>query len=97
VISWSSVDGTANDGVVRFQPLDTDHTRVDLSLTFRPEGLAEQVGDKLGIVRRKAQGDLARFKEFVEHRYASTGEWRGRIHEGQVEDRNSAGPDLTEL
>jgi uncharacterized membrane protein len=87
VVAWESVDGTENDGAVRFTPEGSDRTRVDLSLTFRPEGMAETIGDKLGIVRRRAQGDLERFKDFVEARWSPTGEWRGRIHEGHVEDR----------
>jgi uncharacterized membrane protein len=89
VISWESVDGASNDGVVRFERISENQTRVDLALTFEPEGIAEQVGDKLGMVRRRATGDLERFKQFVEERWSPTGEWRGRIRDGQVEQRDT--------
>jgi hypothetical protein len=44
-----------------------------------PEGAADTVGDKLGIVRHRAKGDLKRFKEFIEKRGAETGAWRGQV------------------
>ncbi len=39
----------------------------------------EAVGDKLGLVRRRAAGDLTRFKEFIEGVGGETGAWRGDI------------------
>jgi hypothetical protein len=50
-----------------------------LQLEFDPEGLTETVGDKLGFVRRRAKGDLSRFKEYIESRGTETGGWRGEI------------------
>ena len=50
-----------------------------LQLDFDPDGVVEQVGDKLGFVRRRAEGDLDRFKEFIEDRGRETGEWRGDV------------------
>jgi hypothetical protein len=37
-----------------------------LQLDVEPEGLVEQAGDKLGFIRRRATGDLRRFKDFIE-------------------------------
>jgi uncharacterized membrane protein len=78
-VAWKATDGATNAGVVTFHRIDDDHTRVMLQLDFEPEGLVEQAGDKLGIVRRRARGDLDRFKEFIEGRNAPTGAWRGDV------------------
>jgi hypothetical protein len=59
--------------------LDDDHTRVTLQMTLEPEGVAEQVADKMGVVSARTKGDLKRFKEFIEERGAETGSWRGEI------------------
>ncbi|HEX2275196.1 MAG TPA: hypothetical protein VHG90_15115 [Acidimicrobiales bacterium] len=32
-----------------------------------------------GIVERRAEGDLERFKNFIEQREVETGAWRGRV------------------
>lgn len=42
----------------------------------------EKVGDMMGSVSRRVQGDLARFKEFIESREVETG-WRGDIEGGR--------------
>jgi hypothetical protein len=39
----------------------------------------EEIGDKLGIVRRRVEGDKERFKEFLEARGRETGGWRGEV------------------
>jgi hypothetical protein len=57
-------------------------TRVNLSLEYEPEGLMENVGDKLNIVENRAEGDLVRFKEFIESEPSETGAWRGSINVG---------------
>jgi hypothetical protein len=68
-----------NAGVVTFHRLSDDTTRIMLQLDVEPEGLVEQVGDKLGIVKRRAAGDLERFKHFIEGGGAQTGAWRGDV------------------
>jgi len=88
VIAWCSVEGVRNAGVVRFEPVDPEHTRVLLELDFEPEGIVEQVADKMGVVSRRADGDLRRFKEFIESRMHATGAWRGEIHHGHVDTEN---------
>jgi uncharacterized membrane protein len=44
-----------------------------------PEGMVENLGDALGFVSRRVEGDLQRFKEFIEERGVQTGGWRGEI------------------
>jgi hypothetical protein len=57
-------------------------TRVNLALEYEPEGLMETVGDKLNIVENRAEGDLERFKSFIESEPEATGAWRGSVSEG---------------
>ncbi len=65
-IAWSAITGTTNDGVVRFESLGPESTRVTLDLDVEPEGLKEKIGEKLGFVSKHVEGDLKRFKEFSE-------------------------------
>ena len=78
-IAWRSIDGAGNGGVVTFQPTGASGTRVNLQMEFEPEGLAETIGDKLGFVSKQAEGDLERFKSFMEQRGSETGAWRGEV------------------
>jgi uncharacterized membrane protein len=80
-VAWVSEDGPRQAGAVTFQPLGAEKTRVSLSIEYEPESFAEDVGDKLGFVSRRVEGDLERFKEFIEARGVETGAWRGTIGE----------------
>ena len=73
--------------MVSFEQVAPNVTRVTLQLDYEPEGLVENVGSALGVVSRRVEGDLERFKEFVESRGGETGAWRGEIHGGNVERR----------
>jgi uncharacterized membrane protein len=81
-IAWTSTSGARNNGVVTFEPLGDNRTRITLDLDVEPEGLVENVGDALGILDRRIEGDLQRFKEFIEARGSETGAWRGEVKEG---------------
>ena len=78
-IAWKAVDGAPNAGVVTFHRISDGTTRVMLQLEAEPEGLVEEVGDKLGLFTRRVEGDLERFKQFVESRGSKTGGWRGEV------------------
>jgi uncharacterized membrane protein len=82
-VAWKAVDGAPNAGVVTFHRIDDDKTRVMLQLEAEPEGVVEEVGDKLGFFGHRVEGDLKRFKEFVEARGTATGAWRGEVEQGQ--------------
>lgn len=82
IVSWESISGATNRGIVSFRPLDMTRTEVSLHLEFEPDGIVEQAGDKLGIVAGRASGDLERFKEFIEERTTETGAWRGSVEGG---------------
>jgi predicted sugar kinase len=49
--------------------------------------LKEALGGALGFDSRRVEGDLERFKEFIEQLQTETGAWRGKVHEGTVENR----------
>lgn len=83
-IAWHSTSGAHNEGVVTFHYIDENTTRVMLQMDYEPEGLVENVGDKLGIVGRRVEGDLKRFKEFIEGRHVPTGAWRGEVQNPKV-------------
>jgi uncharacterized membrane protein len=65
-LAWASTDGSWQAGQVTLHPLAEDATRVTLALDFRPQGFSEALGDRLGFVARRLEGDLERFKELVE-------------------------------
>ncbi len=83
VIGWRSISGARNDGIVTFQSLGPNQTRITVRLDYEPEGFAENLGDLTGFVSRRVNGDLERFKEFIESRGTETGGWRGEIHGGR--------------
>ncbi|HET7725502.1 MAG TPA: SRPBCC family protein [Propionibacteriaceae bacterium] len=78
-VAWTSVSGTDHAGVVTFHRLGDASTRVTLQMVTSPEGVVETIGDKLGIVKARAKGDLERFKKFIESRGTATGAYRGDI------------------
>jgi uncharacterized membrane protein len=78
-VAWTSTSGTSNAGVVTFHKLDDTKTRVMLQLEIKPEGAVERAGDALGIIKRRASGDLERFKELIEQRGTADGGWRGDV------------------
>ena len=77
MVAWTSTSGARNAGVVRFERASDDVTRITLEMDVDPEGPMENLGDFLGVLDRLVEGDLQRFKEFIESRGAPTGAWRG--------------------
>jgi uncharacterized membrane protein len=78
-VAWRNTTGADNAGVVTFHHLSASTTRVMLQIEYDPHGLVENVGSALGVVERRVEGDLKRFKEFVESHGTETGAWRGEI------------------
>ncbi len=81
-ISWQSISGAPNSGEVIFEELDAGRTRVTLTMDYEPEGMLEKAGDALGIPSGRVEGDLKRFRDYIESRGAETGGWRGEIEGG---------------
>ncbi len=83
-IAWRSTSGAQNGGEVRFSSAGGNRTQITLTISYDPEGIIENIGDALGAVSMRVQGDLNRFKEFIESRGSETGAWRGEIRGGSV-------------
>ena len=91
VIAWESQGGTRNDGTVIFKPIDGGRTEIELHINYEPEGMKEDVGSAMGVVSRRVEGDLKRFKEFIETRGRETGAWRGEISHGETGGQGMSG------
>jgi len=83
-IAWRSLTGAENGGAVLFTPCSDGKTKVTLRMQYNPEGVTENVGDALGFVGRRVQGDLERFRDLIEERGRASGGWRGEIHGSHV-------------
>jgi ribosome-associated toxin RatA of RatAB toxin-antitoxin module len=90
-VSWAATSGATNAGTVSFEPAGEGATHVHLHLEYEPEGLVEKVGDRLNVVEKQAEGDLERFKAFIESEGYATGAWRGTVNPG-----TGAAPDLSD-
>jgi uncharacterized membrane protein len=81
-ITWESSDGKHTRGTVGFEEAGPGRSRVQLRMTYVPEGVSEKVGSAIGLDHRRIRGDLERFRELIESRQTETGAWRGEIHSG---------------
>jgi hypothetical protein len=90
-IAWRSTGGPQTVGVATFHRMSDRLTRVYVNLDFQPKGLFEKTASGMRLSRRALKSDLMRFKAFVEMRDEATGEWRGKIEEGEVVDEPEAG------
>ena len=80
-VSWHSTSGAHNAGVVTFHRIADGVTRVMLQIDYEPEGMVGHAGNMLGMVSRRVEGDLERFKKFIEERGRATGGWRGEVRQ----------------
>ena len=83
VIAWQSTSGKLNHGRVLFSPNGADQTTITVVIEYDPEGIVENVADALGFVERRLEGDLERFRNFIERLGQETGGWRGEVHAGR--------------
>ena len=88
-IAWVGLGDPDNRGRVVFEDLtgiEGPRTRITVMLDYETEGPVEKLGDAMGLVRLRVQGDLVRFKEFMEARGSDAGGWRGEIHAGEADN-----------
>ena len=78
-IAWHATEGARHAGAVTFHRVNDNETRVMVQMDYEPEGVVENVGSLLGLLDRRVQGDLERFKTFIEDRAGPTGAWRGEV------------------
>ena len=72
-LAWTSRGDVIKGWVVTFHRLSDARSKVMLQLEYDLQGLAENVGEALGVVSLRVQGDLERFKEFIEKRWRASG------------------------
>jgi uncharacterized membrane protein len=89
-IAWRVVDGVSHTGVVTFHELAPRLTRVDVSLDFDPGSLIEKAARGMRLVKRAVRADLARFKAHVVMEEEASGEWRGKVEDGDVKSQRSS-------
>jgi hypothetical protein len=93
-IAWKTTKGTSHSGVVSFHKLDSNLTRVLVTVDFHPSGMIEKMASGLRFVKRAVEADLARFKAYCEMsdaeglEYAQPGELEG----DESGDGNGDGP-----
>lgn len=76
-IAWTTESGPRHSGVVTFHRIDDNTSRVTLQMDFEPEGFLENVGDRIGFVTGRIEGDMENFKDFIENRSQSADAARG--------------------
>ena len=86
-ISWRSTTGPRHAGTVTFEPLAPNRTRLTLRMEYEPEGLTQKLAEWFGALDSRIEGDLRRFKTFIEARGIETGAWRGEIVGDEVVKR----------
>ena len=79
-VAWRSTSGVRNDGIVTFEPEGPEKTKVTVAIEAEPTSTVEKAGSAAGVLDRQVEGDLERFKTFIESRGVETGAWRGEIH-----------------
>jgi uncharacterized membrane protein len=86
-VAWKTIDGEVkNDGVVTFEQVGANQTRVNVEMDVEGESTMENVaGELLGVVKDQVHGDLERFKELIEKRDEATGAYRGTVQDGETE------------
>jgi uncharacterized membrane protein len=80
-IAWRTIEGELkNDGVVTFEQVGDNQTRINVQMDVEGESTTENVaGDLLGVVKGQVHADLERFKQLIENRDEETGAWRGEV------------------
>ena len=78
-IAWRSIDGKSHAGIIRFTPLDANHTKVKVHFEWAPETATEKAGAALKIDEMQVRADMRKFKDFIETRGSETGGWRGEV------------------
>ena len=77
-ISWRSISGAPNSGVVQFRSKDHERTVLTVRMSYQPRGWIENLGSSLGMFSRKIEADLRSFKNFIQLRLTQTISSRAR-------------------
>ncbi len=90
-IGWRSTTGTVNSGTVQFQARDGSHTVITLRMQYEPESALERLGDSMGLVAKRVEGDLKRFRDLMQQQGTGTGARRGGTGAGNIDPRPGYG------
>jgi len=94
IIAWRNISGNKNTGRVTFEAIASDKTKVTLSMECDLEAAANTPAEMHAAeiaLAEHTEGDLIRFKTFIENQEKETGAWRGEIHNAQVTQPNNSG------
>ena len=82
-----TIDGELkNDGIVTFEQVGDDQTRINVEMDVEGEsGMENVAGELLGVVKSQVRGDLERFKQLIESRGEETGAFRGEVQDGETQ------------
>ena len=72
-LAWTSQGSVIKGCVVTFHPLSSAKSQIKLQVEYDPQDVAEQGGEALEVVSSRVQGDLERFKAFIEKRWRPPG------------------------
>ncbi len=83
-VAWRATGDEEHAGLVTFEPISGDRTRVNVEFSWEPARWTDKVADALNLIDQRTEGDLERFKSFIEDRQGTpTGAWRGEVSGGQ--------------
>ena len=72
-LAWTSRGGDIKGWGVTFQPLSSARSNIMLQVEYDTRGVADHEGEALEVVSSRVQGDLERFKAFIEKRWRPPG------------------------
>ena len=72
-LAWTSRGDDIKGWVVTFHQLSNARSKIMLQVEYDPQSVAENVGEALGVVSSRVQGDLERFKAFIEKHWRPPG------------------------
>lgn len=81
-IAWRDTSGPKNTGSVRFQAVQADRTKVQLTIECEASGSSSETAGNEQIIAQRVAQDLVRFKKLLESQGRESGAWRGEIHHG---------------
>lgn len=70
LVAWQAVTGPTHAGMVTFDSLAPEFTRVHLEMAYKPEGDNDSLSLVTGVAGGQIEADLGRFKRFIETREA---------------------------
>src|SRR5262245_16449848 len=84
IIAWRNLSGARNAGGVAFHSLGPARTLLTMRIEFEPAGPAEFLDSLLARISLRIEGDLRRFKKFIEERIPETGTRRSGMYGARI-------------